>query len=96
MNAELKQESWGERAIVTMGDGSEVEVMRFDSAGSDHKHEVDEYAECIRGAGWLWIDGMRRWYHSRLPAKRIRAGIPHHMEPGGGDEPFEWIIRYGE
>ena len=94
MKVELKKQSWGERAIVTMDDGSEVEVMRFDSAGTDHKHDVDEIALCISGVGWFYRSGRR--YGIAAPAQeRIPAGIMHHMESDpDSDEPFEWIIRY--
>ena len=103
MEVELKKHRWGERAIVTMDDGSVVEVMRFDSAGTDHKHEVDEFAECIRGRGFIYTDDLESHPNGYFGVQasphgfptRIPAGVMHHMDPDRyKDEPFEFIIRY--
>ena len=95
MKVELKPQSWGERAIVTMNDGREVEVMRFDSAGTDHDHEVKEIAVCISGRGRVWMDGERGPLLTTGSVRNIPVGMMHHMEPDATwYEPFEWIIRY--
>ncbi len=105
MEVELKEHKWGERAIVTLSEDREVEVMRFDKAGSDHKHDVDEIAVCISGKGFIFTDDPEyqpsRFFHvtaehSPYPV-RIRAGVMHHMEPERpyrSTEPFEFIIWY--
>ena len=97
MEVELKKHSWGERAIVTMDDGSEVEVMRFDSAGSNHTHAIDEIATCISGQGYVYVSGIRFPAGAGLyqvSQFQIAAGDLHYMEPNPDYGPFEWIIRY--
>ncbi len=97
MEVELKKHRWGERAIVTLSEGRDVEVMRFDSAGTDHKHEVVEIATCLTGYGWLWKDGVREraFGGNTGTVFFIHVGVMHHMEPDPqSDLPFEWLIRY--
>lgn len=94
MKVELKRHSWGERAIITMDDGRDVEVMRFDEAGTDHSHPVCEIATCISGRGVVWYGGLPLDAKAG-DVKHIHAGAMHHMEPDPEcAEPFEWIIRY--
>jgi quercetin dioxygenase-like cupin family protein len=86
------QHSFGMRTVVEVSNGS-VEIIRFDKSGKSHSHEVQEFANCISGKGWI-VFGSVKIPYEKGDRVEIPADIPHHMEPDPEHGPYEWVIWY--
>jgi len=96
MKVEKKIHKWGERVVITTKSGAVIEVLRFDSKGTEHSHELaTENAECISGVGYIVINDIRYTVQVGTVMK-IPAGLRHYMEPAPkcGSIPFTFLIKY--
>lgn len=88
-----RETSFGRMRTIEFG-GTEIELLRFDSEGSDHTHDEYEHAACIEGLGWVQVGDAREFAPARTFVT-IDPGVPHRMIPvEGHDRPYLWLLWY--